>query len=322
MSDAVNIPPDSFAQGGRVPSDIGVGTISLIITTRNRQTLLDRAISSALSDPLLFSEIVVVDDASWPVATVVDGPSVRPVRFPERRGVTAARNEGLRIATSRYITFLDDDDEIIPDGVRVALQALTETTSLDPVVALTAIEVVSDQGTVREVRKPISVQRGASFFAADTGSTFQDGNSLISPVELLRHIGGWNETFLGWEVEDLLLRLGKEASLLGVDTPGYRLYLHDGPALHRDRRVMIEGARQTLSLHRDSFRDTPERAVRYHVILALLYLEEGERWNAVRSGLAAVRLKPLQLRLWLHLFGILVTPRRYTRLRRVRNLNH
>lgn len=320
MIDAVNIPPDSFNRGGRFFSDVDVGTISLVITTRNRQDLLNRAIKSALADPKLFDDIVVVDDASWPVALVHE-PSVRCIRFSEKRGVTAARNEGLRIATGRYITFLDDDDEIIPNGVRVALQALAETRSSEPVAALTAIEVISDLGTVSEVRRPISVQRGATLFAIDTGRTFQDGNSLISPVELLRHIGGWNEVLLGWEVEDLLLRIVAEASLLGVATPGYRLHMHAGPSLHLDRRVMIEGARETLSLHRTAFRDTPERSVRYRVILALLYLEEGERWNAVRSGLAAVRLKPLQLRLWLHLFGILGTPRRYARLRRVRKPN-
>jgi hypothetical protein len=203
----------------------------------------------------------------------------------------------------------------------MALQALAETTSPEPVAALTAIEVLSELGAVIEVRRPISVPRGASFFAIDTGRTFQDGNSLIAPVEMLQHIGGWNEVLLGWEVEDLLLRIVTEANLLGVVTPGYRLHQHAGPALRSDRRVMIDGARQTLSLHRNSFRDTPQRAVRYHIILALLYLEEGERWNAVRSGMSAVRLKPSQLRIWLHLFGILVTPRRYARLRLVRKPN-
>jgi teichuronic acid biosynthesis glycosyltransferase TuaG len=66
-------------------------------------------------------EVLVVDDCSTDnTATIVkslaqEDPRIRYFRLPSNSRVAAARNEGLRQATGRYIAFLDADDTWLPN---------------------------------------------------------------------------------------------------------------------------------------------------------------------------------------------------------------
>jgi glycosyltransferase involved in cell wall biosynthesis len=101
-----------------------VPDVSVIIPTHNRASSLATAIASALGQYAQDVEIVVVDDASTDntadvVAQYADS-RIKYVRQPVTRGVAAARNEGIRRSSGRFIAFLDDDDEWMPD--KLALQ--------------------------------------------------------------------------------------------------------------------------------------------------------------------------------------------------------
>ncbi|MGI0015089.1 MAG: glycosyltransferase family 2 protein, partial [Nitrososphaera sp.] len=90
--------------------------ISVLIPTYNRPEFLRLAIVSVLNQTFQDFEIIVVDDASWTPGTqsVTEGfadKRIKYVRHPVNRGLSAARNSGIRAAVGRYIALLDDDDE-------------------------------------------------------------------------------------------------------------------------------------------------------------------------------------------------------------------
>ena len=86
-------------------------TVSVIIPTFNRAHTLPRAIKSVLAQSYQNFELIVIDDGSTDETASVfqDYPYVQYF-YQKNKGVSAARNHGLKIAQGKYICFLDSDD--------------------------------------------------------------------------------------------------------------------------------------------------------------------------------------------------------------------
>jgi glycosyltransferase involved in cell wall biosynthesis len=86
--------------------------VSVVIASHNRWPLVRDAVDSALDQERGTAEIIVVDDGSTDgTADLLEAerPTVRVVRQTNtERG--AARNHGLRLASGRFVVFLDADD--------------------------------------------------------------------------------------------------------------------------------------------------------------------------------------------------------------------
>ncbi len=90
--------------------------ISVVITTKNRITLLPRAINSVLEQTWSSLEVIVVDDGSdVPVELPTSDPRVRLIRNDESVGLAEARNIGFRAAIGEFFCMLDDDDWYLPE---------------------------------------------------------------------------------------------------------------------------------------------------------------------------------------------------------------
>ncbi len=96
----------------------GVYKFTVVITSYNKGRWLKQAIDSVLSQTLQDVQLIVVDDCSDDPHTirVLDQISkdVHLIRLDKNRGVSAARNEGIRNADSEYICCLDGDDYLEP----------------------------------------------------------------------------------------------------------------------------------------------------------------------------------------------------------------
>jgi len=100
--------------------------ISVIIPTHNRKMVLGRAIQSVLRQTLPPDEILVIDDGSTDhTAEFVSEtfPQVILLKQPNK-GVSAARNSGIRISKYDWLAFLDSDDEWLPQKLEKQVAAL------------------------------------------------------------------------------------------------------------------------------------------------------------------------------------------------------
>ncbi len=107
--------------------------VSVIIPTYNRKETLLRALRSVLHQTRPPEEIIVVDDGSTDGTGAVvqqEFPSVRYLR-QENRGISAARNRGIREASGEWVAFLDSDDEWLPRKLERQLEALEHTLILE-----------------------------------------------------------------------------------------------------------------------------------------------------------------------------------------------
>lgn len=98
--------------------------VSIIVPAYNAEEYLNRALDSIVNQVYKNIEIIVIDDCSTDntkniIKEYADSDDrIIPFYLVENKGVSAARNIGLKAATGDYIVFVDSDDEITKDAVR------------------------------------------------------------------------------------------------------------------------------------------------------------------------------------------------------------
>jgi hypothetical protein len=99
---------------------------AVVVPTYERREDVSRAVRSVLAQTRGDFELIVVDDGSTDgTGEALAGldPRVRYV-WQENRGVAAARNAGLRLATAPVVAFLDSDNVWLPGHLETVLGAL------------------------------------------------------------------------------------------------------------------------------------------------------------------------------------------------------
>ncbi len=97
--------------------------ISVVIPTYNRYELLKRALNSVYSQNYLPKEVIVIDDGSTDNTKKIiqDFPNIIYI-YQENKGVSSARNTGIKHSTCKWISFLDSDDEWCEDKLSLHVE--------------------------------------------------------------------------------------------------------------------------------------------------------------------------------------------------------
>jgi glycosyltransferase involved in cell wall biosynthesis len=286
---------------------------TIIIPTHDRPELLERAVESALAQTVRDIQVVVVDDGSAePVRFERPDPRLLVLRNPQALGASAARNLGLKVAAGRWVTFTDDDDELLPDMVQVSLEAAERSTLPGPVAVLSGVDVVDAHGRSLETRQATTVARQAPPYrqAPDDGFA-QDANTLFAPTEVLRSMGGWDETIKGWEMDDLLIRLVQHCSIQAAPQVTYRRYRHGELRKSGGAALAPDGGRLVLRKHRRFYQAHPQLYGRQLAILGTSYIRNGRWWPAVRAMTTSLRVDPGRPKAFVQWVGTLTGPRLY-----------
>ncbi|MFD2091858.1 glycosyltransferase family 2 protein [Blastococcus deserti] len=126
---------------------LGPSLVTTVIPTFRRPELLLRAVESALAQTVEDNLLLVVDDGGG-LPPLPDHPRLRAVSLSRNSAVLGVvRNVGIRLSSSTYVAFLDDDNEWRPDHLAVALDRLEAGADL----VYTALERRRSDGTVLDL---------------------------------------------------------------------------------------------------------------------------------------------------------------------------
>lgn len=123
--------------------------ISFIVPIYNVEPYLHRCVNSLLNQTYENIEIILVDDCSPDNSkSIMESYSEKDGRIkcifqPENKGVSAARNSGLEVATGDWIAFCDGDDWYLPEFCEEMLKSAKENGS-DFIIC--NYQLVSDSG--------------------------------------------------------------------------------------------------------------------------------------------------------------------------------
>lgn len=111
--------------------------VSVLMTTFNRAALLPRSLNSLFEQQGVSFELIVLDDGSTDETFVVaDGylqkhpDKVRYTKHSNRKPPLSL-NAGIALAQGQYITFLDSDDEYLPNHLALRLQFMKTNPTID-----------------------------------------------------------------------------------------------------------------------------------------------------------------------------------------------
>ena len=97
--------------------------LSLIIPCYNSEPYIDELMKSLLPQVTDEVEVIVIDDGSdFPYLSTKS--FVKVYRTNENKGVSAARNLGMKKAKGKYIAFIDSDDIVAADYIKKILEKL------------------------------------------------------------------------------------------------------------------------------------------------------------------------------------------------------
>ena len=101
--------------------------VSIIIPTHNRLVYLQKAINSVLSQTYRNFEIIIVndgsDDGTEEFLYTLKNKRIKVFHNKVSHGACLSRNIGISIAKGKLITFLDDDDEFLPQRLEEMISA-------------------------------------------------------------------------------------------------------------------------------------------------------------------------------------------------------
>ena len=115
--------PTDPSPRGKIMTD----RISVVVPCRNAAQWLGEALASAIDQHRPADEIILVDDGSTDASVAVArsfGDRVRVVQS-EAGNAAAARNIGVKLATGRWIAFLDADDRWYPHHLEQSVKLLS-----------------------------------------------------------------------------------------------------------------------------------------------------------------------------------------------------
>lgn len=283
-------------------------TVSIVVPTRDRPELVNRAIESALHQSHQKIEVIVVDDGSAErLRLQSEDERVRVIHLESSVGVCGARNVAMEYATGYWMVFLDDDDELLPHMVEHSMDAAMKSALENPVAVLSGMETVDADGRMLETRLPVSMEKGRHYFLESTGSPDASStpppgkksftvvcNTLFAPRYLLREIGGWDQSTSPTEHSDLMLRLNQVCSIEGVPVVTYRKTNHPGVQWHENLLARARGMEQVLAKHASLFALHRRKKAHFLTTIGMNYLKAGRWGRAILYTSRALVLSPWQ----------------------------
>lgn len=140
-----------------------MGSLGIVIPAFNAGNLLSLAADSARVALGGTDDIVIVDDGSTKKGSLrilagLEAQGYRVLR-QDNRGVSAARNAGIRALRTPYVIALDSDDMITSDAVRLAGEILEQSPEVS-IVAGSGVQIDEQGGTHCAQRSEARVTRG------------------------------------------------------------------------------------------------------------------------------------------------------------------
>lgn len=134
--------------------DLAELQITFVVPAYNSQATIDRTIKSILRQTDDRYKIIIINDGSTDNTESIcksyekQYPQKITYLLQENRGLGGARNRGLELTQTQYVSFLDSDDWIMPQYVENILCTLEKNTDGLPEIIMTLPQVYNENSKI------------------------------------------------------------------------------------------------------------------------------------------------------------------------------
>ncbi|WP_254507775.1 glycosyltransferase family 2 protein [Anatilimnocola floriformis] len=189
--------------------------ISIITPTFNRHAVLPRAIASVRRQSMQDYEHLIVDDGSTDDSEGymrgLSDPRVRYIRLPRWSGANVARNIGIEEARSPWLTFLDSDDEFLPERLTKTVRRCDSAHA--PELWLSSFQTQKGVKLCDSANPTVYLSGDELEQALMRYSICIAGTSITARRELLQRVGGFAPAIRRMQDRELLLRLSRHSGV-------------------------------------------------------------------------------------------------------------
>jgi glycosyltransferase involved in cell wall biosynthesis len=226
-------------------------SVSVIIPTYNRASMVKEAIQSVLSQTYKDFEIIVVDDGSTDNTreTVASLSDKVVYVYQPNSGPSSARNHGIRLAQGKYIAFLDSDDLFLQTKLEKQVACMEKNPGV--LLSHSSYQRINAEGDyIGEVKS-----------GAFSGNVYPDiiwrciiaTPTVMVRSEALSEDTSFNETISIGEDTILWIQISRHSAILGIDEPLTQVRIHKNNAAF-DLQAQIIGITNIIeyAIKRDS----------------------------------------------------------------------
>jgi glycosyltransferase involved in cell wall biosynthesis len=192
--------------------------ISAIIPTYNRGYCISRALKSIEDQTQPVHEILVVDDGSTDDTQKIvnrQHPAVQIITNPTNRGVSNARNLGIKRATGTHLAFLDSDDTWSPTKIERQLHFCRR----EPTININHCDELWIKNGERINQKFYHRKFGGDLFERSLLRCMISPSSVMIKKTLFTKYGDFDEDLPACEDYDLWLRITAQEIVGYIDSP-------------------------------------------------------------------------------------------------------
>ncbi len=278
--------------------------VSIIIPTYNRSSLVEKAIRSVLEQTYQDFEIIVIDDASSDntsdVVTEFDDARIKYIKLQKNGGQCFARNEGIKISSGKFIAFLDDDDEWLPEKLEYQLSAFEDGPENLGVVTCDALWLndgsgaISAPGLCRELRGNVYdelIRHGGIYMV-----------TMMVKKKCFDDVGLLDERVYRLEDFELAIRLSKKYNFGYIDHPLVIVHSHGNTHITKNIDLMLESHLYILGKYIDEFSVRPGAHSFFLSGIGHFYCLGGNAKQGRQYLFKAVKLSPYRMTYFGQLF--------------------
>ncbi|KZD58116.1 MULTISPECIES: glycosyltransferase family 2 protein [Bacillus] len=279
--------------------------VSVVIPTYARNDMLQRAINSVLNQVYSNIEILVIDDngngsdyrreTEKIMSQYELNNKVKYIKNSENMGGARSRNVGIKHAKGKFIAFLDDDDEYLPENIEEKLAVFKNNKNSKLALVYGYTETVMDNGKHIIVENNFS---GNCLYEQLVHNCIAATTQWMCRKDVLLEVGMFQDVPCKQDSILMLniLKVGYEIEY--VPKVLTRYYDYEGPRISTKGKTIM-GEMNYRNLGRklyDKFSEKQVREIEYSFAnrLMILFMKKKEYKNAAKELRVMCKIHPFK----------------------------